>query len=370
MKTPPSYIHFSDEQYEHLRKTYRKWWSGELERPIVPVITVGHSSAREPSPYSQLAFHNAWDFSIAPEHFVDAYDWYLSTLRWHGDAFPIFPTTFFGPGTMAAFLGCTPIGSRHTVWFQPPRPDIPIEELHFEYNENNPYFRRVLNLFEAAMEKWHGQVIAGMIDMGGILDVLSSFRGAENLLMDLYDAPDEVHRCIHELQELWFLYYDKINAILAPETRGYTQWFYLYGEKPGYILQSDFSYMISPDMFREFVAPELTSSAARMVNAVYHLDGVGELPHLDQILAIDGIKGIQWYPGAGAPLTKNWDELVERILASGKKMLSWNQYPDGSPISIAKNLGQLYFDERAYGLDNLRTAREYLERYGIEWNEK
>ena len=44
--------------------------------------------------------------------------------------------------------------------------------------------------------------LLGGIDLGGIMDVLQSFRGAENLLMDLYDAPEEVLRCVGELQQL------------------------------------------------------------------------------------------------------------------------------------------------------------------------
>ena len=215
-------IHFSHEQYETLRQTYRKWWAGELDRPIVPIITYGHPSEIEPSKGPHIAFPTAWDFSIDPRQFVESHHAGLTTHRWHGDAFPYFPTTAFGPGALAAFLGCTPIGAQSTVWFKPPREDIPIEELHFEFDENNPNYRRVLNLYEAAMEKWHGSVVVGMVDMGGVMDVLQSFRGAENLLMDLYDSPDEVLRCIRELQDMWFLYYNKFNEIMAPEAEGYT----------------------------------------------------------------------------------------------------------------------------------------------------
>lgn len=362
-------IHFSHEQYETLRQTYRKWWAGELDRPIVPFVTYGHPSEISPAQGPHLAFPTAWDFSIDPRQFVDTHDAALSSHRWHGEAFPYFPTTAFGPGTMAAFLGCTPVGAPSTVWFKPPREDIPIEELHFEFDENNPCYRRAVNLFEAAMEKWHGSVVVGMVDMGGILDVLQSFRGAENLLMDLYDAPDEVLRCVKELQELWFVYYNKLNAILSPEAEGYSQWFRLYGEKPGYILQSDFSYMIGPEMFDTFVAPELASSASRLSNAVYHMDGVGQIPHLDSLLAIDGIKGIQWVPGAGVPEQQNWDELLAKILASGKKLIQRGQKSDGLPIDIAKNPGQLHFDERGYHISRMDDAVRYGELYGIEVKE-
>ena len=177
---------------------------------------------------------------------------------------------------------------------------------------------------------------------------------------------DEVLRCIREIQEMWFLYYDKFNAVMAPEAMGYSDWYRIYQESPGYILQSDFSYMISPSMFGIFVAPELASSAARMTNAVYHMDGIGQIPHLDQILAIEGIKGIQWVPGDGTPSEQNWDAINERILASGKKLIHNARKPDGRPIDLCKNPGQLLFQEWGFHAENPEAARRYGAMYGIE----
>ena len=358
-------VHFTKEDYLKVRDNYRKWWAGELGRPIVPIVTVGHESDHAAASCRPMCFGNAWDTSVSPAQLVDARDEQLSHMRFHGDAFPYFAVTPFGPGAMAAFLGCTPVGREDTVWFMPPRADIPIEELHFEFDENNPHFRRVLNTYDAAMEKWRGSVVLSMVDLGGIMDVLSSFRGAENLLMDLYDSPDEVLRCVSELQELWFRYFNIFNDVMGSEVMGHSHWYNIYDEAPNYILQSDFSYMIGPDMFRRFVAPELASSAARINNAVYHLDGPGELPHLDQLLAMDSVKGIQWVPGAGAPEKQDWTEVLSRILASGKKLLSLNQNPDGTPIAIAKDPGQLFFLERHYHISDIKEAQKYAELYGI-----
>lgn len=358
-------IHFSHEQYEQLRHTYRRWWAGELDRPILPIVTFGHPSDVTPAG-PQLHCSNSWDTSIDPRDYVNAYDTAMDSHRWHGEGYPVFNTSSFGPGVLAAFLGATPESAPSTVWFHPPRKDTPIEELHFEWNDENPHYRRVVNFFEAAMEKWHGRVVVSMVDLGGVMDVLQTFRGAENLLMDLYDSPDEVLRCIREIQSMWLLCYRKLNAIMESEAEGYSDWWLMYGEKPGYILQSDFSYMIGPDMFRTFVAPELSSTAACMTNAVYHMDGIGQIPHLDQILSIDGIKGIQWVPGSGTPEEQNWDWILERILASGKKLIHLAQKPDGSPIDLAKNPGQLYFGARGFHAQDTEGLRRYAGMYGLD----
>ena len=358
-------VHFEKEQYAALRQTYQKWWEGKLDRPIVPISTFGHGG-RVIANELPLEFMTAWDTSINPRAFIDAYDKYLDPHRWHGEGFPIFYTQRFGAGVLAAFLGCTPHSTPQTVWFMPPRKDIPIEELHFEFDEHNPYYRRIADLYEAAMDKWHGRVVIGMTDLGGIMDVLQSFRGAENLLMDLYDAPEEVLRCVNELQQLWFAYFDKFNAIMEGEAQGYSHWYGIYHEKPGYILQSDFSFMIGPDMFKTFVAPELSSSADRMYNAVYHLDGEGELVHLDELLAMDGIKGFQWVPSP-VNANKNHEELLCRILDAGKKIISHASKPDGTPVdAFADRQGQLYFQSRWFHVDQIEEARRYAGLYGIE----
>lgn len=362
---PEHSLRFSPEDYQRLKDTYRLWWKGELSRPITPIILTDQPASRKPSPHPPLSFATAWDFSISPEQFVDARDWQLSRMRWEGDTFPFFGFDAFGPGVLAAFMGCTPVGQPDTVWFQPPQKDMPIESLHFELQENSPYFRRVMSLYEAALEKWGGDVVLGMVDLGGVLDVLASFRGSENLLMDLYDDPEEVLRCVGEIQQVWFQCYEKINALLSPHVPGYTQWLTLFSEEPSYVLQSDFSYMISPDMFRTFAAPELSSSAARLPHALYHMDGIGEIPHLDALLSIEDIRAIQWVPGAGEPSRQDWSELLARILASGRKLLSCGPQSDAALLRAAgDNPGQVHLGDHYFR--SIEDARRFGEGLGVE----
>lgn len=357
-------VAFTKDDYAALRKTYDRWWKGELGRPITGIILRDQPSWREPSRAPLLKYITAWDESISPEQFIDAQDALFSTHRFLGEAYPAMKFEAFGPGVLAAFLGCRPNGRKETVWFEAPRADIPLEELHFELDESNPHLRRVLNVYEAGMEKWRGAVVMGMADLGGVMDVLASFRGTENLLMDLYDDPDEVIRCVGEIQREWFKCYDLILRTIGSDVMGYTQWFNVYGEEPSYILQSDFSYMISPEMFKTFVAPELDSSAKRLTNTLYHLDGVGEIPHLDQIIAMEGVKGIQWVPGDGPALSMDWTELIARILAGGKKLLSCALTPDGNLNPVIKDPGQVFLGDWTF--HDIEEAKRHAERFGIE----
>ena len=84
------------------------------------------------------------------------------------------------------------------------------------------------------------------------------------------------------------------------------------------MLQSDFSYMISPRMFERLVMPDLIECCDEFDYAFYHLDGKGQVKHLDMLLSIERLRGIQWIPGDGAPPPEEWLPLLKRIRDGGK----------------------------------------------------
>jgi hypothetical protein len=55
--------------------------------------------------------------------------------------------------------------------------------------------------------------------------------------------------------------------------------------------------------------------------SIYHLDGPGSLKHLDSLLALPELDGIQWVPGAGSAPMSEWIELLQKIQKAGKKLL-------------------------------------------------
>jgi len=86
-------------------------------------------------------------------------------------------------------------------------------------------------------------------DLGGTLDILSTFRPSESLLFDLYDHPDVVKNLNWQIHDLWWRYYDEIDNTLQPINPGYTAWSPIFSLERYYMLQCDFAYMISPEMF-------------------------------------------------------------------------------------------------------------------------
>jgi 5-methyltetrahydrofolate--homocysteine methyltransferase len=295
---------------------------------------------------------------------VDAWDFKLSRERYLGDAFP-YAEPRFGPGVAATFSGASLTNGNNTVWFHPPERKA-ASDWHLAFDPNNVWCRRIEAIMRAAQERWRGLVQVNMTDLGGNLDIVSTFRPSEELLYDLYDSPDEVKRLTWEAHDLWWQSFDHLNRALHPSNPGYTAWTPIFSEDPYYMLQCDFCYMIGPDMFDEFVKPELAASCKRLKNAFYHLDGPGQLPHLDSLLTIPELKGVQWIPGAGQKPVSEWPEVYRKIHAAGKKTQIWDDLaqPRSNLEIIADQVGS------ADGIVDLVHGKPEHEDRAIRFLEK
>jgi 5-methyltetrahydrofolate--homocysteine methyltransferase len=78
--------------------------------------------------------------------------------------------------------------------------------------------------------------------------------------------------------------------------------------------------MIGTEMFNEFSRPQLAKASAKLTQSFYHLDGTGQLPHLDSLLQIENLNGVQWVPGDGQPDCSNWPQVYKKINTAGKRI--------------------------------------------------
>ncbi len=308
-------IRFTAAQWQARKRDAEAWWQGRLERPLVP-LWVHRPDASRPAP--PLPFRH-WTCGYGPEvsaeQVVEIWDAHLGSYDFMADAFP-YVFSNFGPGVLAGFLGCQGDFDGSTVWFHPGQEQA-LAALDLRVNWQHPWLTRIADLTRAATARWRGDVIVSFTDLGGNLDILSSFRPSEQLLLDLYDCPEQVERVLWQAHATWWECYDYFSRLAQPRP-GTTSWAGIYSPARTYMLQCDFCYMISPSMFDRFVKPELAASAKRLDHAFYHLDGVGQLPHLDSLLEIPDLHGVQWVPGAGQKPPHEWPEVYAKILKAGK----------------------------------------------------
>ena len=85
-------------------------------------------------------------------------------------------------------------------------------------------------------------------------------------------------------------------------------------------LGCDFSCLIGPDLYREFVQPEIRHLAEWLDYSFYHLDGPNACQHVPALLQIEALDGIQFTIGAGnmhEPVTR-WLPLYRGLQEGGK----------------------------------------------------
>ena len=308
------HLHFDDADWERIERDYTAWWAHELPRPLV------YLTGKEYDPritYPQVHdFISNYPFSMPAEEVIALFTPHLEATRYYGDAYPRWWVNF-GPGIVAGFLGAKVHSVPETVWFEPAELRA-AKDLHLTYQADNPWWLRVQDLTRAALDAWEGQVQVSHTDLGGNLDILASLRTTEGLLYDLYDAPEEIDRLVCELTQLWLRYYDELDAMIYPRCRGRSPWAPIWSKETTYMLQCDFSYMISPQMFERFVVPDLVACCEHLEHGFYHWDGPGQIPHLDLLLSIPRLRGIQWIPGEGNPPADQWPHLLKRIIEAGK----------------------------------------------------
>lgn len=302
--------------WDRVQQRYAAWLAGENDLPILQVYV--------PKPMPQTHGHTWWDFMhdmAQPQRAFEAFERWCQQTHFAGEALPNLFVNL-GPGNAAAYLGCPVDIQPNTVWFQDQ--GMSWEQIVApRLDENEKWWKYTLDIYRMAGQYARGKFLVAMTDLGAVMNVLASLRGTQQLLMDLIEQPEHLKKASEHIHRIWLDCYDRIYAIAQQYQHGMSDCMNIWGPGRYYDVQCDFSAMISPAMFGEFVMPHLQEACRRLDWSIYHWDGPGQIPHLDLLLEIPELTGIQWTPGAGRPGTGSpqWFDLYKRIQAAGKHLV-------------------------------------------------
>ncbi len=309
---------FTD-KYKNTLERYEEFWERKnTDRPILNLAYRKEGYTAFPKP----TFHGQKYLDI--NYGYNAYKHMIANTGYLAEGIPM-RFTNFGPGCLAETLGSGYRLTGPSIWFDVNTPVKSMEDLpEIEFNPNSELW----TIIENAQRLYASDpdVHFSITDIGGILDVVASLCGTENLLYDLYDYPDEVKKLTAMVKKEWFKAFDRQLKIVRDANQPINNWLNIPSKKPWYPLQCDFCYMISPAQFEEFVLDDIIDQVNYMERSIYHLDGVGELPHIDMLLDIEGLTGIQWVAGAGKePLyDPKWFDLYKKIQDKNKNLVLLN----------------------------------------------
>ncbi|MFX0165226.1 MAG: hypothetical protein ACFFAG_12405 [Promethearchaeota archaeon] len=314
------------EDISEAKERLKAWWDHEIiDRPAI-----SYYYPREGASFTGLLdiFGLGWDLAKYPdsiEQVLKNFEDRISGLYFGGENIPsFFPN--YGAGIMAAVFGVIPKYQTRTVWFSRPTPVDEIVSLleSVKLNNDNPWYSRLLRITEYAAKKSQGKYQVSMTDLGGILDILSSFLGPKNIILTMKRRPDIIDTCRAVILEKTLKVYDDLQNIIEKYNDGCNAWLNVWNAKRWYPIQCDFSAMLNPKWFKRFALPDIKAQAAHMDYSIYHLDGPLAITHLDDLLSIPELTGIQWVPGDGRePMGhEKWYPIYKKIQATGKNIVN------------------------------------------------
>jgi len=265
------------------------------------------------------------------------------------DAFPTVDINL-GPGSMALYLGSEPEFAWDTVWYKE-KCESPEEFADLHYDENNFWWETHQKMLKDAVELSTEDFYVAIPDIIENLDILSAMRGPQNLCYDIVDEPDAVNEGVKNIDALYFKYYDRCYDLLKDRdlSSSYTS-FSILGQGRVAKIQCDFSALISPKMFQDYVVPSLTKQCQNLDHSVYHLDGPDAIKHVPALMQIKELDALQWTCGAGKPDggCEDWYSIYDQVREAGKSL--WVSLHDGGPKDWAKSAQRLV---KRYGTKGL-----------------
>jgi hypothetical protein len=322
--------------WEKSEERYAAFWNGEIVDRCCCSVTAPRSKPiiacppkRSPRDLGQKWLDPEFRLEQALHTFAHTY--------YGGDAYPM-AWVNLGPGVTAAFVGAQFRLAEETVWFDA---DPPVKEWasrpSFHLDTDSLMWKTAKAITDIYSERACGNFLVGITDLGGNMDIVASLRGSGRLLYDLYDYPDEIKALIGETDLAWRQAYEILQGRIEESQRGSSAWMGIWCPERWFPLQCDFSAMISRKMFDEFVRPALAAEAAWFNRVIYHLDGPGEICHLESILEIKGIDGIQCVPGTmfqrrtgecyQSFCNELWIPVMKRIQDKGKLLVLNEVHP-------------------------------------------
>jgi len=327
-------MNYKDIDWPRVHDRHRRWWRGELDGPLLYMAVWPDASAGlEPRPAGPAAVRK-WFMDPATrmsrEIQAAKHSWYFA------DGFPAISIGRINIG-QAAFYGCPTDFTQHTIWVEPVLETWDDWEEKIRFDPDNELWQLTLGQARKAVEVAEDDV--AILTLGGaegVLDNLATVRGTARALMDVIEEPDRVVALERRFLDDFRRTHAELHEILRVNPRGVSLWnlALMDPDRPAHCIQSDFSCMISPELYRRLGLWYVREQASMFANTIYHLDGSNALHHLPMLLALDELDAVQfiYQVPTGQPL-REWTGVLKQILAAGKRaeVFAWD-FDDILPV--------------------------------------
>lgn len=307
------------DDWEQTKQHYLAWWAHEAMDRCAIAVTAPRADAdiNEPWPTPPSDPVERW----TDLNYITELNEHIFRRTFHGgEAVPSWNGGYPGHTAIPAYLGCPTNLDTRTGWWEPimMKDDLDFSELKLD--RQGKWWEFTIKLLKLAAKESKGKTIPSIGAFGGCGDTLAALRGTDRLLFDVVDRPEQVLAIEEYLMDMWFEVYDVFYAIIHDAAEGSSCWFNLWSPGKFYSAQNDFSYMISPDMFRRLSLPVIKRQTEFLDHSIYHVDGVGAFAHVPALCELPRLQALQILPGAGKPSPLHYMDTLKHVQHAGKNL--------------------------------------------------
>jgi hypothetical protein len=348
--------------WDAAKKRIEAFWKGEsIGRPFV--LVTARTGEKKQIEYKGSFREKLLDI----DHRVRDEEETIKTVYYGGEAVPcVWPD--FGPDfTSACIGGGLELADRpadaHTmgaVWAKHTLGDWEKDLPGIKFDPDCIWLKRGIDYTRLAINRGKGKYLVESLDIDGGMDTAAGLRGAERLCTDILDCPENVGELLDKIREGNRQITETLYSLVKDSQGGMINTYKIYAPGKSYNMRSDFSYLISPGLFREIVLPYMIKESEISDYIIFHThtedidrNPENRLKYLDVILDVPKVHAVEWSCPGNSPGARF--DGVKRILERGKMAVMWAS--PGQIIELTRRLGKTERDRVLY-ITETQSAEE------------
>lgn len=251
---------------------YRLWLERKNTRPLAGLVWEPDIPPL-PAFMDSLKVHTEISpASFDPALFLPHIDrWHEREQRFGYDTLQCYSPAF-GMAWVEAIAGCRMVAHPGSLWAESCIGNLKDREPVI-FDPRNPWLMKMIAFTRAMVRHSAGRYPVALPQMRGPLDTFAAMRTPEKMCMDFLDEPEESHKLLAELTELWINIARTVLKEIPAFHGGWASRMKMWA--PGLTItpQNDVSTLFSPDLYREQVLPFDEKITAAFPFHLFHAHG-------------------------------------------------------------------------------------------------
>jgi hypothetical protein len=304
-----------------LQKYIDFWTNVPLERPLVGFSLGGWFPLQSYTAMGKFRGRKGLSTDeILPEDFFADYD--RIAAQWdevEDDVIrAVAPLPFF-PWLEAMLGSCVQVGN-DSIWAMEGGFEYDAQDT-LDLSKGNPWRLKYLEFVAALNDRFRDRYPVGQPILRGVSDMIAAFRGASQMVYDLYDRPEQF-QCLARICTDFLVNLVREQQDITGEYAGGYEVEQLALWAPDRIIrmQEDGSAFYSPDLYLKYLQREDERQASSFPYSVIHLHS-SSLFLLDKILDVESLKCIQINKDVGGAEVRKMLPFLKMVQDRGKRLL-------------------------------------------------